>query len=58
MFKIWFTNFGYIYPDGFKTLDEAKAKILTLCFEAVIYSPQNELVLSYSPLNGFSPISW
>jgi hypothetical protein len=54
MYKVYFYNFGYYSSDEGKTLDEAKAIAKKACFQSNIYDRNNELVMSYCTINGFS----
>ena len=54
MFKIYFYNFDYYSSNIGNTLDEAKEIARKACFQCTIYDMNNERVISYCPLSGFS----
>lgn len=60
MFTIWFTNHGYRSPQLFATLDEAKAHVQRVAFEACIDETSKKTgemvytrVASWSPITGW-----
>lgn len=55
MFSVHYINFDYGH-DGFSSLEAAVTHARKVCFEAVIYNDQHQLVATYNPLSGIKYI--
>lgn len=53
MYRVYFVNFRYFSQHEAQSLDGAKSIARRAGFESVIYSPEDEPVMSFCPMIGF-----
>jgi len=51
MYEILFYNFGTV-KSGFETIEDALEHLKRVCFEGGVYNSEDELEVSWSPING------